>query len=328
MRPSKLPLALLALTLACAEAPVSTEVVRASDAAANAADQVTASALWNERTRTVVGRRRANANFAARAFALVSVAQYDAIIAAEEAKEGGWHPSEAGAAAGAAAAVLEGLYAIERPELQAWLASDAALFPQLPSERDADFESGVAIGRGVAAAVLARAATDGSGAPWSGHVPPGASWVPITNPPQDASWGGVRPWLMTSGDQFQPPAPPALGSPELLRDLAEVRYYSDNPSAERLAIAVFWATGYGPGGPAGYFGGVARSLAARHRLDERRMARVLAVLHMAVMDASIGCYEAKYAHWTARPYQIDAAIVVPVAKPNFPSYPSAHSCLS
>ena len=90
----------------------------------------------------------------------------------------------------------------------------------------------------------------------------------------------------------------------------------------------FWATGYGAGGPAGWFGNVATSLAARQNLDERRTARLLAVLHMAVMDASIGCYEAKYSYWYARPYQFDPAIMVPVTRPNFPSYPSAHSCLS
>jgi membrane-associated phospholipid phosphatase len=51
-------------------------------------------------------------------------------------------------------------------------------------------------------------------------------------------------------------------------------------------------------------------------------------MHMAIMDASIGCYEAKYLYWYIRPYQADPVITVPVSRPNFPSYPSAHSCLS
>jgi membrane-associated phospholipid phosphatase len=133
---------------------------------------------------------------------------------------------------------------------------------------------------------------------------------------------------MTSGDQFRPPPPPAFGSPGYLADLAEVRRLSDTRTPEQLQIAQFWASGYGAGGPAGYFGAAAVELITRQHLDERRAARVLATLHMAIMDASIGCYEAKYRYWYLRPYQADPAITTPVGKPNFPSYPSAHSCLS
>src|SRR5512132_797597 len=57
-----------------------------------AADRVTAAALWEQRTRAIIGRRGGSSNAAARTFALVSVAEYDAVIAAEDAKERGLHP--------------------------------------------------------------------------------------------------------------------------------------------------------------------------------------------------------------------------------------------
>ena len=296
---------------------------------AAAADRVTAAALWNQRTRAIIGRRGGSSNAAARTFALVSVAQYDAVIAAEDAKDGGLHPSEAGASSAASAAVLAALYPAEQSFIDAQLAADAAYFPTLPSERDADFAAGAAVGRAVAAAVIAYAATDGSRAVWGGTRGAGG-WIPISLPPQDATWGGVRPWLMSSADQFHPADPPAIGSPRYLADLAEVRSYSDNRTPEQLAIARYWASGYGPGGPAGFFGSVAVELAEREHMDERRAARMLAVMHMAVMDASIGCYQAKYEYWYIRPYQADKAITVAagVSRPNFPGYPSAHSCLS
>jgi hypothetical protein len=294
-----------------------------------AAERVTASALWNQRTREIISRRGGSSNAAARTFALVSVAQYDAVIAAERAKHRGRHPSEAAAAAAASAAVLAGLYSAEQSFIDAQLASDAAYLPTLPSERDADFDAGAAVGREVAAAVLAYAATDGSKTPWTGTVPVGPGyWIPISIPPQDANWGAVRPWLMRSGDQFRPAPPPAFGSPAYLVDLAEVRQLSDTRTDEQLAIAKYWSTGYGAGGPAGFFGSVASQLAAGRHLDERQTARMLAVMHMAIMDASIGCYEAKYLYWYLHPYQADPAITVPVTRPNFPSFPSAHSCLS
>lgn len=325
-------LAALALLAACADAgraPTAPHAARAAESAA--ASRVTAAALWNQRTRAIIGRQKVSSNGAARLFALVSVAQYDAVIAAEEAKERGKHPSAAGAAAAASAAVLAALHPAEQQFIDAELAADAAYFPTLPSERDADFAAGLAVGRAVAAAVLAYAATDGAGAPWDGTLKSGPGyWTPVSLPPQDASWGGIRPWLMTSGDQFHPPAPPPVGSPDFVADLAEVRQLSDTRTPEQEAIARYWASGYGPGGPAGFFGSVAASLAAREHLDERRAARMLAVMHMAIMDASIGCYEAKYTYWYIRPYQADQAITIPtgVSKPNFPSYPSAHSCLS
>jgi membrane-associated phospholipid phosphatase len=318
-------------------APTAPDVARegASTAASvAAAERVTAAALWNLRTREIIGRRGGSSNAAARTFALVSVAQYNAVIAAEDAKSRGLHPSEAGAAAAASAAVLASIYSpaqnpVEAAFIDGELAADAAYFPTLPSERDADFAAGVAVGRAVAAAVLAYAAADGSKVAWAGTVPTGPEfWIPVSTPPQDANWGAVRPWLMTSGDQFRSTPPPALGSAEFLADLAEVRHFSDTRTAEQLRIARFWASEYGPGGPAGFFGALAGNLAARQHLDERKAARMLAVLHMAIMDASIGCYDAKYTYWYTRPYQADPAITTPVGRPNFPSYPSAHSCLS
>jgi len=299
---------------------------RPADAAAN---RLTASALWNLRTREIIGRRGGSSNAAARVYALVAVAQYDAVIAAEQAKDHALHPSEAGAAAGASAGVLAALYSAEQGFLDEALAADGATFPALPSERDADWEAGVATGRAVAAQVIAYAASDGSNAVWTGTAPTGPGyWIPSPPRPQDALWGQVRPWLMTSGDQFRSAPPPPFGSAQYATDLAEVHTLSDNPTAEQLRIARFWASEYGPGGPAGFFGARAVDLAASENLDERRASRMLAVLHMAIMDASIGCYDAKYTYWYIRPYQADPTIHTWVSRPNFPSYPSAHSCLS
>ena len=290
-------------------APAATPNAQSAAASRGAAERITAAALWNQRTRQIIGRRGGSSNAAARTFALVSVAQYDAVIAAEDAKARGLHPSEAGASSAASAAVLAALYPAEQSFIDAQLAADAAYFPTLPSERDADFAAGAAVGRSVAAAVIAYAATDRSKTVWDGTRGPGG-WTPISLPPQDATWGGVRPWLMSSADQFHPADPPAIGSPEYLADLAEVRYYSDNRTPEQLAIAQYWASGYGPGGPAGYFGALAAELGTRQHLDERRMSRVLAVMHMAIMDASIGCYQAKYVYWYLRPDQAVATIKV------------------
>ena len=48
----------------------------------------------------------------------------------------------------------------------------------------------------------------------------------------------------------------------------------------------------------------------------------------AMMDASIGCCDAKYYYLFVRPSQLDLAITLPIGLPNHPSYPSGHSCHS
>ncbi|HET7459581.1 MAG TPA: hypothetical protein VFJ74_18155, partial [Gemmatimonadaceae bacterium] len=134
--------------VACTDASKAPTVPDASPAAARAAaaDRVTAAALWEQRTRAIIGRRGGSSNFAARTFALVSVAEYDAVIAAENAKDGGLHPSEAGASSAAAASVLAALYPAEQSFITTQLAADAAYFPTLPSERDTDWDAGVEVG--------------------------------------------------------------------------------------------------------------------------------------------------------------------------------------
>ena len=47
-----------------------------------------------------------------------------------------------------------------------------------------------------------------------------------------------------------------------------------------------------------------------------------------MMDAMIGCWDAKYHYWTLRPTHADPLITLTFALPNHPSYPSGHSCVS
>lgn len=350
-----------ALALAACADPTVGPAVRGADqpssVRAPAADRETAAARWNARTWRVVGSNEGRGPlYGVRAFTLVSVAMYNAVIAAEDAKDRRLHPSEAGALASAAAGVLAGLYPAARGMVAAWLAQDATYFPQLPSERDANWAAGVREGQAVAAAVLAYAARDGSNAVWTGTLKPGpALWqsAPAPAVPGTPLWGQVTPWFLSSASQFRPAEPPAIGSDAYERDLAEVRRYAsldptDPERVEQVRIARLWHVG--PPAPSstdsayvavpgwstmGFFGAVAAELIADHHLDERKAARVYAVMYMAMMDASIACYEAKYFYQYVRPHQAVALIVPPVPPlatvvptPNFPSYPSAHSCLT
>jgi membrane-associated phospholipid phosphatase len=305
-------------------------VERASADRSPNAQRETASEHWNLVTRGVTGRHASSPLAIVRAFALVSAAQYDAALEADRRGWHGAHPAVSGAVAGAASTVLAALYSMEQPAIDEQLRADEAYFVSAPQGRGGQFSEGLAIGRRVAAEVLARAATDGSNAVWTGTVPVGPGiWV---SPPPPAGplaplWGQVRPWFMSSGDQFRPAPPPVFGSPEFVSALAEVRQFSDTRTAEQLAVAQEWAD-VSSGGPMGVFSGIGLALSDAHHFDELRTAKMLATMQMAIMDASIGCWDAKFHYWYIRPFQADPAITTPVGRPPFPSYPSAHSCLS
>jgi membrane-associated phospholipid phosphatase len=63
-------------------------------------------------------------------------------------------------------------------------------------------------------------------------------------------------------------------------------------------------------------------------MSEVRAARAFALLNMAMHDAGVGCWDAKYFYYNPRPSQLDARIKTQIGIPNFPAYTSGHSTFS
>jgi hypothetical protein len=53
---------------------------------------------------------------------------------------------------------------------------------------------------------------------------------------------------------------------------------------------------------------------------------VLESLNLALSDATIACFDAKYTYWYIRPCQADTLITTPLGKSAHPAYHSLHSC--
>ena len=293
----------------------------------------TMSVRWSAITRDYIasktGTAKPNAVAAFRAFAYLSLAQYRAVVAAEQPHRHERHVSRRGAVAGASTAVLSALFPADAAFFEAQL--------QLEESEDADsraqraFVAGEALGRAVGAKVLESARSDRFDLVWTGTAPTGPGyWTSDLNPPQPPQLpllGQMRPFFMESGNQFRPGPPPAFGSSEFLAALAEIRQFSDNRTADQLRIAQFWALTTGSL-TSGFWNAQATQRIERYHLNERRAARALALVHMATMDATIACYDAKYTYWFIRPYKADPAITTPIGRPNHPSYPSSHACSS
>jgi hypothetical protein len=257
--------------------------------------------------------------------AYLTLAQFGAADAAQKQAP---KTAAAGAIAGASAVVLAHLYPADAAVFEAEVrAREAVLEPG----RQTGFRAGEELGRAVGARAVALAQADRFGAPWDGTVPTGpgvwfSSTTPAT-PPVLPMLGQVQPFYLSAGNQVRPAPPPAFGSPAFQEALAEVRQIADTRTARQDSIAKFWAMGTGTL-IAGFWNATASEMIERHRLGEREAAHALALMNTTAMDGLIACADAKYAYWLLRPTQADPAISLAIGLPNFPSYPSNHSCFS
>ena len=301
------------------------------------------SPAWHEEARALVASARLDANAAARVYAALGVAQYQAVVTADGhfdvegplpehgLGEGGRRLLEArgGTVAGASAAVLSSFFPSAAGSLEARV---RALGAEGAGNVHPHFTRGLAVGRAAGAAMVARLTADRFTVPWTGTFPVGpGTWAPNAGAsPIGATLAGATPYLLASADQFRPAAPPDFGSPAFQAAVAEIRTTVLNRTPEQLAVATQWAYNAGTFTPPGYWMLTAARYVGEDRLDERAATHVFAVLGAAMYDAFIGCFDAKYHYLTPRPSQADPRIVAPPppgrALPNHPSYPAGHSC--
>ena len=236
------------------------------------------------------------------------------------------YPSDYAAAAAAAAEVLGYLFP-DRADVFAAKAEEAMPTRLLAGvEYPSDVDAGRAIGRKAAALAIARGKSDGSDRKWTGKVPQGPDKWQGTEPvaPLAGTW---RPWVLSRPDEFRPPAPPDIDSAEVEEALAELKTVERTPAA--IHRAIYWEVF---GGARGYtlWNEIARMKLLKYgaTINPPTSARVLAALNIAYLDATIACFDAKYAYWYIRPSQLDHALKPVFPPPNHPSYPAAHGCVS
>jgi membrane-associated phospholipid phosphatase len=293
---------------------------------------------WQQQARTLVAANNLSPLAAGRVFAAVSVAQYGALDDADKqsAADGtvanhgigaggrARFEAERGAVAAASKTVLAFLFPAAATTLHQRLQDEATARGKTHPQFQLGLDLGIAMGNTIIARLQADHFTD----PWTGTVPVGPGLWVNNGPPAGPLFGTVTPYFMTSGSQFRPPPPPAFGSAAFLADLNEIKLLSVTRTPAQLAIAQFWAFPTGTFTPLGYWNQVAGTYISQYGLNEREATHVFALMHAAMLDAQIGCWDAKYFYWLIRPYQADPSITTPIGQPNHPSYPSGHSCNS
>jgi hypothetical protein len=308
----------------------------------------------------------ANPVYAARAYSYVSAAQYDALKSAwywkfqynrlSPAKNDNTvtalmpvtalpsYPSEDAVISGVTVEMLKSLFpaAVEEVTLKAAEQRNATLWSGKATA--SDLAAGLALGKSVAAVFLARAAGDGmrtaggSAVLWkaladSATARGEVAWISRdipARPPMLPLFGQVRAWNMTPADIVaeRPAPPPSTSSQQMKDETAEVQRTVDHLTSAQLAIAQKWNDGAGTYSPPGHWNDVALEYVRDAQMSEVRAARVFALLNMAMHDAGVGCWEAKYHYFNPRPSQMDPSIKTQIGMPNFPSYTSGHSTFS
>jgi membrane-associated phospholipid phosphatase len=308
-----------------------------------------ASVRWNEIARDLVIKYKTDPPMASRVYALLSVAQYDSLVATWNNKYyynrsspreidqdiyalfpasiDPSYPSEHAAVAAASAQVLKYLYPNESEFLDGKVKEQEESRLQAGMNFRSDVDAGDQVGKAVAEKVIDKARADGFDTAWDGVMPKGSIYWTGTNPTRP-TWGKVKSWLIGNVTLLRPPPPPMPGSKEFEVALSEVRKMSENHNKLYELVARRWADGAGTYTPPGHWNEIASKLIQDHGMSELKSARTLALMNMAVMDAGICCWDAKYHYWLLRPWQADPNITASIGKPNFPSYTSGHSAFS
>jgi hypothetical protein len=308
----------------------------------------------------------ANPPYAARAYSYVAVAQYEALKAAWYFKyqynrpaparvdaavralapinDLPSYPSEDAVLSGVTVAMLQALFPAAVQEITRRGADEREAALLSGRATSSDIAAGLALGRSIATLVLARASADGAGAAigtpalWAaladtararGETP----WVSLetpARPPMLPNFGRVQAWNLTQPEvvSIRPGAPFPTASAEMRSELDEVRRTVNGLTRQQRTIAERWNDGAGTYTPPGHWNDIAAEYVRDARMSEVRAARAFALLNMAMHDASVACWEAKYAYFNPRPSQLDPSIRTDIGLPNFPAYPSGHSTFS
>ena len=233
-------------------------------------------------------------------------------------------PSDYAAAAAAAAEMLAYLFPARAAEFAAKAEEAMQVRLLAGAEFPSDIEAGRQIGRRVAALAIARGKTDGSDAVWRGSIPERPDAWKGANPIAAAA-GTWQTWVLSSASELRPPGPPAFDSEQVKAALAELKTFARTPRTNHRAT--FWEVN---GGARAHtlWNDLARAKLLENGTAPAASARVLAALNIALLDAGIACWDAKYAYWYIRPSQLDAELKPLFPPPNHPSYPAAHGCFS
>ncbi len=248
--------------------------------------------------------------------------------------------SKEAAAASAAYRTLLGLHPAQTAMLDTAYAASLAAVPNGPAKT-----KGIEIGEEVAAAWLAQRSGDGReanvGYDFSTPPEPGDYQRTLPGPPSPVTpWmKAVRPFVLTSPQQFRAYGPPDVTSLRFAQDFVLTKSLgsatSEERSAEESKTALFHTEN-----PTTFWNHNFRDFAATKKLGIADSARLFAALTVSLSEGIIACWDSKYYYNFWRPITAITTTLdddnpatetdvtwLPLANtPPHPEYPAAHGC--
>ena len=257
-----------------------------------------------------------------RAMAIVHIAIFDAINAAQgkyqsfTGIQSAPNPySTAAAIAQAAHDTLSALYPSQQAAFDQDLAEDLLGIKAEPPKAN-----GIALGKQVAATVLASRVSDGSEVPephigidyFPNNLPGHWREDPISQIPTalGAHWGACKPFVIQSGTQFQAPPPPDMTSANYTSAYNEAKNFGGDGvvtrtqrTPEQTFIGTFWAYDGTPSlcAPPRLYNQIAVHIGNQTHLRPVELARLLALINVGMADTAITVWESKYHYDVWRP---------------------------
>jgi len=257
-----------------------------------------------------------------RALAIVHVAMFDALNAVSGEYESYTDVQAPRGAVSMDAAVSQAAH----DTLRALFTAQAAIFDARLAEDLGAITSknaranGVELGRRAAAAILSLRAGDGAEVPESfigvdyttSDLPGHWRMDPISQltVALGSHWGACVPFVVESGSQFRVAPPPALNSPEYTAAFQEVQRVGGDGvltpterTTEQTIIAIFWGYDGTPflGTPPNLFNQITVHIARQQGSSALETARLLALVNLAMADATLNVWESKYFYDFWRP---------------------------
>ena len=306
---------------------------------------------WNRELITILGTPGAQPSTVhpTRSFALLQAAEYDAVTSITHAgpkyifsvsAPRGARPDAA--ADQAAYDVLTALYPTLRSGPDQLLAGELAAIPDSRGK-----QQGIRVGEAAAKRLIAIRSSDGSAAtppPFvAGNQPGDYRPTPPNFPaPVFTNWGSVTPFVLGSGRHFRPASPSPITSAAYARALNQVKRLGHDSSTTRTADQTTLAKFWGAAPIWNVWNQIAQKLAVTRHASLEQAVTVFANLDLALADATIALYDAKYHYLVWRPVTAiregntagNPRIIgdpgwtpLAVTAPD-PSYPGAHATIS
>lgn len=246
--------------------------------------------------------------------------------------------SREAAAAAAGYFLLSSLFPGQQGLLDSAYSNSLAAIPDGAGET-----KGVAVGKEVAGKIIAMRANDGrsavvpyvfrSGSGVYQPTPPGFG------PPLTPYLALVTPFTLQRPDQFRAYGPPDLTSAQYAADFEKIRELGSANSTKRTASQTEIGRFYTEP-PFAFWARNLRAVAVERNIETAQSARFFAMMHVALADSLIGCWDSKYYYNSWRPVTAipaadtddnpatvaDAAWMPLANTPPHPEYPAAHGC--